>query len=311
MSIPYTTGKSARRHPRKLSMGLSVSFLCVLLVACGGGDDVTAAPDVGSAPPIAADTSPPRTAALPPGHLALGVPLSRLQFIFAPFGSPHEALPAGVPPGFDWRERSKRDNGYAVPAGFTAFTGWAQAFWIDGAPVGTQRLEIRQNQTLICTWNSGRRQWQRVQRGDIEGAAFRADFAGNENVPAEVLQVMPGQARIGFGAGRAYHFWPHQGRIVLGSQPLCGVLALFEARAVTPDGRSLPAGAASTLLAGGGADFWLNTAAPWDNYRTNIGVGVGVLRRVGPSWEWHGMGTADADSLEQLARDGFVERSSP
>ncbi|MFN9101136.1 MAG: hypothetical protein ACK5WT_00175 [Betaproteobacteria bacterium] len=292
-------------------MGLSASFVCVLLAACGGGDGVTAAPDAGSAPPVVVDTSPPRTAVLPPGHLALGVPLSTLRSLSVPFGSPHDALPAGVPPGFDWRERSKRESGNIVPAGFKAFTGWAGAFWIDGAPVGTQRLEVRQNQTLICTWNSGQRQWQRVQRGDIEGAAFRADFAGNENIPADVVQVMPGQARIGFGAGRAFHFWPRQGRIVLGSQPLCGVLALFQARAVTPDGRTLPAGAVSTLLAGGGADYWLDAAVPWDNYRTNSGVGLGVLRRVSPSWEWHGMGTADADALEQLAREGFVERNSP
>ncbi|MFO0443552.1 MAG: hypothetical protein ACK50F_04665 [Betaproteobacteria bacterium] len=292
-------------------MGLSASFVCVLLAACGGGDGVTAAPDAGSAPPVVVDTSPPRTAVLPPGHLALGVPLSTLRSLSVPFGSPHDALPAGVPPGFDWRERSKRESGNIVPAGFKAFTGWAHAFWIDGAPVGTQRLEVRQNQTLICTWNGGQRQWQRVQRGDIEGAAFRADFAGNENIPADVVQVMPGQARIGFGAGRAFHFWPRQGRIVLGSQPLCGVLALFQARAVTPDGRTLPAGAVSTLLAGGGADYWLDTAVPWDNYRTNSGVGLGVLRRVSPSWEWHGMGTADADALEQLAREGFVERNSP
>lgn len=311
MSISYTVPDSARRRPRQLTMGLSVSFLCALLAACGGGDDVTAAPDAGSALPVVVDTNPPRTAALPPGHIALGVPLSTLLILSVPFGSPHDALPAGVPPGFDWRERSKRENGNIVPAGFKAFTGWAQAFWIDGAPVGTQRLEVRHNQTLICTWNSGQRQWQRVQRGDIEGAAFRADYAGNENVPADVVRVMSGQVRIGFGAGRAFHFWPRQGRIVLGSQPLCGVLALFQARAVTPDGRSLPAGAASTLLAGGGADYWLDTAVPWDNYRTNVGVGLGVLRRVGPSWEWHGMGTADADALEQLARDGFVERSSP
>jgi hypothetical protein len=311
MSNSCTTPDTSRRRPRQLSMGLSASFVCVVLAACGGGDDVTAAPDAGSAPPVVVDTSPPRTAVLPPGHLALGVPLSTLRSLSVLFGSPHDALPAGVPPGFDWRERSKRESGNIVPAGFKAFTGWAHAFWIDGAPVGTQRLEVRQNQTLICTWNGGQRQWQRVQRGDIEGAAFRADFAGNENIPADVVQVMPGQARIGFGAGRAFHFWPRQGRIVLGSQPLCGVLALFQARAVTPDGRTLPAGAVSTLLAGGGADYWLDAAVPWDNYRTNSGVGLGVLRRVSPSWEWHGMGTADADALEQLAREGFVERNSP
>jgi hypothetical protein len=293
-------------------MALAAGLLCLTLAACGGGDDPPAAADAsGGAPPPAADPSPPRATALPPGHVALGLSLPTLQRLSVPFGSPHEAVPAGVPPGFDWRERSKRDRGNAVPAGFRAFTGWAQAFWIDGAPVGTQRLEVRHNQTLLCTWSDGQRRWQRVQKGEIEGAAFRADFAGNDNVAAEVVAVAPGLARIGFGAGRAYHFWPRQGRVVLGGEPLCGMLALFEARAVAPDGRSLPAGTPATLLAGGGGDYWLDTTAPWDHYRTNIGVGVGVLRRVGAEWAWHGMGTADVDALAQLARDGYIDRTVP
>jgi hypothetical protein len=65
------------------------------------------------------------------------------------------------------------------------------------------------------------------------------------------------------------------------------------------------------MLAGGGGDYWLNTSAPWDSYRTNIGVGVGQLRRVGAEWDWHGMGTADTEALALLARDGYVDRTRP
>ena len=67
----------------------------------------------------------------------------------------------------------------------------------------------------------------------------------------------------------------------------------------------------AALLAGGGGDYWLNTSAPWDSYRTNIGVGVGQLRRVGAEWDWHGMGTADTEALALLARDGYVDRTRP
>jgi hypothetical protein len=292
-------------------MAVFASLLCVWLAACGGGEEAAADAGGGGAPPAAVDPSPPRVASLPPGHVALGLPLETLQRLSAPFGTPHEGIPAGVPLGYDWRERSKRDQGLTVPPGFRAFTGWAQAFWIEGAPVGTQRLEVRNHQALLCTQAGGTRRWQRVQQGDIDGAAFRADYVDNLNVAPELARLAPGHWRIGFGAGRAYHFWPSQGRSVLGGEALCGVLVLFEARAVAPDGRSLPAGTTATLLAGGGADYWLDTTAHWDQHRTNLGVGVGTLRRVGPGWAWHGMGTADADALAQLARDGFVERSSP
>jgi hypothetical protein len=287
-------------------MSLTASLLCLLMAACGGGDEPTASPDAGGG-----DSTPPRAASLPPGHVNLGVPLPTLQALSRPFGTPHEAIPAGVPGGYDWRERSKRDRGNAVPEGFGAFTGWAQAFWIDGAPVGTQRLELRATQTLLCTQAAGVRRWQLVQRGDVEGAAFRADFAGNTNIPAEVTSLGGGHWRIGFDAGRAYHFWPRQGRVLLGADPLCGMLMLFQARAVAPDGQALPRGTTPTLLVGGGGDYWLNTSAPWDGYRTNIGVGVGQLRRVGAEWDWYGMGTADADAVAQLARDGYLDRTAP
>ncbi len=328
-------------------MSLNASLLCMALVACGGGDGVQAVGDpvsvdgsgvsgggggggagggagsgsgssAGTAKvaPAAADPNPPRASTLPPGHVGLGLPLETLQRLSRPFGTAHEAIPAGVPPGYDWRERSKRDGGHTVPAGFTAFTGWAQAFWIDGAAAGTQRLELRGMQTLLCSQtgtspSDTARRWLRLQQGDLEGASFRADFAGGENVPAEAVAVGSQHWRIGFGAGRAYHFWPRQGRALLGSGTLCGVLVLFEARAVAPDGSALPPGAPATLLAGGGADYWLDTRAPWDSYRTNVGVGVGQLHRVGPQWAWHGMGTADAEALAQLARDGYLDRSTP
>jgi hypothetical protein len=291
-------------------MALSASLLCLLLVACGGGEP-SAAEAGGGAPPSAAESGAQRVASLPAGHIALGLPIETLLKVSRPFGTLHEAIPAGVPPGYDWRERSKLDHGNALPPGFKAFTGWAQAFWIDGAPVGSQRLELRATQTLLCTESGGTRRWQRVQQGDIEGAAFRADFAGNDNIAAEVTAVAAGLSRVGFGADRSYHFWPRQGRVVLSGEPLCGMLMLFQARAVAPDGRSLPPGTAAALLAGGGGDYWLNTSAPWDNYRTNIGVGVGQLRRVGPDWAWHGMGTADTEALTLLTRDGFIDRTRP
>jgi hypothetical protein len=291
-------------------MALAPTLLCLLLAACGGSDAPASDGSGGSAPP-AADSTPPRAAALPRGQVALGLSLDQLQALSRPFGTLHDAIPAGVPPGFDWRERSKRDRGNVVPAGFSAFTGWAQAFWIDGAPVGSQRLELRATQTLLCTESAGTRRWQRVQQGDIEGAAFRADYAGNENIAAEVTAVAPGQWRVGFGPDRAYHFWPRQGRVVLSGAPLCGMLMLFQARAVAPDGRSLPPDTAAALLAGGGGDYWLNTSAPWDNYRTNIGVGVGQLRRVGTEWDWYGMGTADTEALALLAREGYINRTRP
>ena len=40
-------------------------------------------------------------------------------------------------------------------------------------------------------------------------------------------RLAPGHWGIGFGAGRADHFWPRQGRAVLGADALCGMIVLF------------------------------------------------------------------------------------
>jgi hypothetical protein len=293
--MTYTDPSTTRRAPRRLTMSLASLAVCAWLGACGGGD---------AAAPEASSSSPPP--ALPAGHQSLGVPLDTLRRLSLPVGTLHQAIPAGVPRGFDWRERSTRESGNLVPAGFRAFTGWAQAFWIDGAPVGQQKLELRTPQTLLCQIESSGRIWRRVQRADIEGAAYRADYAGGAAVAADVQAVAPGHWRVGFGPERTFHFWP-RGRAPLAELPLCGMLVVFEARAVASDGSPLPATATPNLLLGGGGDYWLNLSAHWDHYRTNIGVGVGQLKRVGADWAWYGMGTADDAALEQLAQEGFAE----
>ncbi|MEY3252918.1 MAG: hypothetical protein RL227_1891, partial [Pseudomonadota bacterium] len=183
-------------------LAVLTSLLCTILAACGGGEPVEAPAEGGGSTVRIASEPPPaptRTTALKPGHLALDVAAGELAEVTRDWGAAHEAIPAGVPPGYDWRERSRRHAGLAVPSGFAAYTGWAQAFWASGAQVGTQRLELRQMQALLCLQTSAGPVWQRVQQGSIEGASFRADFAGDVNMPAELSTPEPGTLRVGFG----------------------------------------------------------------------------------------------------------------
>lgn len=284
-------------------MTLSTALFCLALAACGGGDEADLLADAGGAA-----GNPPRTAAIPPAtNSSLPLSAEELTEISRPFGTRHEALPAGVPLDYDWSQFSKKDRGNTVPEGYRAFTGWGQVFWVSGSAMSGQAVDLRSYQTFLCTIGGTGRRWSRVQQGDIEGAAFRADFAGNENVPASVVAVEPGRARVSFPAGRAYHYWARQGRVTVGTEALCGVLVIFQARAVAPDGSALPAGVQPALLIGGGGDYWVNTTAPWRDYQTNIGVGVGQLRRLSTQWRWYGMGTADATDLQGLQRDGYTD----
>ena len=301
----------AYTRPHLLPMALPTTLACFVLAACGGGAaDAMDAQVAAAATAGQTGTAAPRASTgAAAGHAALGVPADELTQIAQPFGSRHEALPDGVPLSYDWAQVSRLDRGNSVPAGYGAFTGWGQVFWAAGSAGAAQAVEIRSNQSYVCSGPA--HQWSRLQQGGIEGAAFRADYVGNEAVPARIEGLPQGQTRVSFAAGRAFHYWPGQGRVNLGSEALCGVLVLFQARAVAADGSPLPSGTPAALLIGAGADYWTTTTAPWDNYRTNQGVGLGQLRRLGAEWRWYGMNTAAAADLQKLLQDGFVDRTTP
>ncbi len=256
---------------------------------------------------LAATSTSPITPVVPVGSTAFAVPADELALATQALnGTAHEALAEGVPLGFDWAKTSRLGQGNTVPAGFGALIGWGQVFWQASITSHTQAVEFRAIETYLCS--GAAREWSRVQKGSVAGAAFWPDFANNEAVPASVTPLADDQVRVSFPADRAFHFWPRQGRVALSSTQLCGVLVLFQARAVAADGSALVSGATPQLLVGAGADYWTTTTADWDNYKTNKDVGIGQLRHLTSAWRWYGLNTAGAADLQRLQQTGFVER---
>ena len=296
-----------------LPMALSTVCLTFALTACGGGGDEPAVPDTEAAQAVAqADTAQAAgsggvATASSATRLSFKVPLSQMTQVATPFDTPHEAQGAGVPQDFDWAQASRLRAGNSVPAGIGAVTGWGQLFWIQGAPQD-QAAEIRGNQTLLCEGPT--RRWTRVQGGGIEGAAFRPDFGNNEAAPAQTVAVLDA-TRVRMPADRAYHWWPQGGRAALPGSQVCGLVVLFEARAVATDGSTLPASAAPSLLIGAGADYWTSVSAPWQNHQTNPGLALGQLRKLTPDWRWYGLSTASSADIATLQSSGFLDRTVP
>lgn len=275
-------------------------LLVLVLAACGLPPDV----ETEEAEPAAENESELSRLRLP---LSLG--RERLvSIIGAPAPAPHDAIPVGVPGGYDWREASTLHTGNRVPAGFTAVTGWGQVFSASDSEPTNDALLLRNNQTFVCTRLEAGSRWFRVQNAGVEGATFSPDFAGNVNTPAVIREKSDGVTHVTFRRSppSAFHWWPNRGRAVLPAGELCGVLFLFEAKAQRANGQPLPT-PTSDLLIGGGADYWLSTTAPWNNYLTNAGLGVGQLLRVTSEWQWFGYTTAKADELQSLRNGGFYE----
>lgn len=213
----------------------------------------------------------------------------------------HQGSPMGVPKEYSWAAKPYLEAGNQ-PGKFTTMTGWGHVFWNKETLGHPGPLEIRNFHTFIC--GGADKRWEHAQHGRIEGAEFRADFQGNAAKRPAKLVFDGGTAAVLFDAGATFHFWPARGRIRLPGGNLCGVVVLLEARAAQP------AANASTqsggYLIGLGADYWIDMTAPWDNFKTNKGVGLGRLRQVGSEWAWYGMSTASNQDLLRLHASGLL-----
>jgi hypothetical protein len=226
-----------------------------------------------------------------------------LVTLSADMSLPHEGIPAGVPVEYDWARQARMGAGND-PGGFTAFTGWGQAFPAEGTSMATLSILLRDMRVLVC--HGQRRNWTLLQRGDVEGAQFQPDFGGNHNQPP-VRVVKAGDAiAVKIADGSVYHFWPRQGRVDLPSQNLCGIVVLVQAKLV-PDAQDPHADATEhRALLGLGADYWKSKSAQWDNYESNRDVAIGRLKWLGDSWQWYGLAIATPAELQRLSQFGYV-----
>lgn len=214
----------------------------------------------------------------------------------------HEALPQGVPSAYDWYSKPRKGTWNTPPAGFSAITGWGQAFWVKGTTTPSAYLLMKTEMTLVC--HGSQRQWSLVQSSGVQGAVFQPDYSTNIATKASSPGLIEaGALAISFPTTTAYHFWPTMSRGSLPSDGICGTLTLVQARAqpYTASSYNTP-----NLLLGMGADYWLNLTAPWDNYKTNRDVAIGRLKLVKTTWAWYGLSTASDADLDRLYTNGYT-----
>ena len=240
------------------------------------------------------NSTQPRTTLRP------SIKLDDLIQINKDFHVDHEAKPKGVPDSFDWYARPKIDRWNIPPSGFGAITGWGQAFWAADSKDFNSYLQIRAIHTLVCSGVD--RHWYLVQRNTIEGAEFRPDYKDNTSIPTQFFATDADSNLVRWGPNGAFHFWPANGRALLPEGPICGILVMQQARSISINSEKSPN---SEIILGFGADYWLNKAAPWNNYRTNSGIGVGRLKLVTEQWQWFGFSSANDLDLRNLYENGY------
>jgi hypothetical protein len=217
----------------------------------------------------------------------------------ADFNRLHEGRPLGVPHSYDWYSRPVMKQGN-VAGPNKALTGWGHVFWAEDSSMNGPDLQLRNLRVYLCSGSPGR--WKLIQRGEIYGRQFDADFKQNTS-QASKFQENNGELTVTLSRGSAFHFWPKMGRAILPNELLCGVVVTVQARVIRTPGTG--DAVSGNYLVGLGADYWRDSHTAWNGKDSNPGIALGRLKYVTDAWRWYALNTADMDDTLRLLSDDF------
>ena len=225
-------------------------------------------------------------------------PVNSVETIIQDMQLPHEGRPHGLPDSCNWARHPQLGMG-ADPQSFTALTAWGQLYEdVRGNPAVNTRVHIRNMRAYVRSKRD--RQWHLVQSTkDVAGAAYREDFARNDNVPAMLRAEADGGVSVKAGDGRNFHFWPHAGRAAIAPEDVAGVFVTVQARLVPDDPAKADDRHQARYLLGAGGDYWQTRKAKWFFWKTNKAIAIGRLKYVKTSWQAFNMTTLSPDELRR------------
>ncbi|RMG76955.1 MAG: hypothetical protein D6711_02750 [Chloroflexi bacterium] len=229
--------------------------------------------------------------------LGLNLPQSNsLQTIIQDMTLPHEGRPHGVPSNFDWALQPRIGMGNN-PGDFRAFIAWGQVYEAaEGNPATNTRVQLRDIQAYYLSQRD--QQWHLLQRSYlVDGAAYREDFAGDDNHPADMRLEADGSVSVKAGNGYNFHFWAASGRVAITPDDIAGIFVTVQARLILDDPALPDDRANARYLLSVGADYWLDETVGWQNWETNADVAIGRFRYVTPDWQSFNMTTLTATEL--------------
>ncbi len=220
------------------------------------------------------------------------------QTIIDDMQSSHEGVPHGVPKNYNWASGPRVGMGNN-PQKFRAMTAWGQVYEAaKGNSASNTRIQIRDIKAYVLSKRDSKWYLLQSSRG-IDGNAYREDFAGDINKPADVVYQQDGSISVKLSKGYNYHFWCSCDRVLIDPNNISGIFTTVQARLVVdnpqkPDDRTQ----ARYLLSMGG-DYWLNLTAKWDNGKTNADIGIGKFKYVNKQWQAFNMTTLSPAAILQ------------
>jgi hypothetical protein len=186
------------------------------------------------------------------------------------------------PAGISW-DRGKYGTSALRPApsGFSALTGWGVVYQEAGAPVSqnaaSNTVQIAEFTTYVHLTDGSWVEVQNQAQDGISGAHYVADFSGDAHVPWTEQKLPDGSLSVDAPqVGYNDHFWPKaRGTYTPGT--VDGVFV--EAAMKTND-------PSANLVAQIGADWWLNSTAPYvSGFANNPVVGGNNFTKLTTQWQ--------------------------
>jgi hypothetical protein len=179
-----------------------------------------------------------------------------------------QGYPVGVPTSWSWYSGTDTVPGNTPPSNFTSVTGWGVVYPEAGAPADSNpsaSVQIEDFQTYVHLTSGA---WVLVQNqsaNPITGAHYLADFSGNPSVAWNETTLSDGSASVDAPqSGYNDHFWP-DARGTYAPGTVDGVFVEASMKTNDPN---------ENLVASLGADWWLNSSAPFvSGFSNNPGAG--------------------------------------
>ncbi len=209
----------------------------------------------------------------------------------------NEGHPHGVPADWGMARGSFIGMGNN-PKGWRAATSWGVVYEAaEGNPSTNARVNLRKVQLFVLSKRSGK--WSRLQNTNTpEGSAYRENFSGQHNKPADVRRESDGTISVTVGDGFNYHFFPAP-RARINPSDVGGVLALVQARLILADPTGPDDRGSARVLVGSGGDYYPDLTGGWGSGSANPSIGGGKMKYVKRYWRFFAFTTLSAAQLRK------------
>lgn len=195
----------------------------------------------------------------------------------------HDDVAKGLPSYYDWAQHGRVSYDW-WPDWTRALIGWGQIYEGQSNQSVNTRVEIKDFEVWVL---SKQGVWSQMQSTTaVDGAAYRADFQGDVNKPADIRTESDGGVSVKADAEYNFHFWPTSGRASVDPANVAGVFSTYRTRLVMDNPNGPDDRARASYIAGVGLDAWRSLDAPWlSDYSNNSDVGISRMKKVGIFWQ--------------------------